>query len=295
MKRLNYHHLHIFWIFSKEGAFRKAAEKLSISQSAVSLQIQQLEASLGLRLVDRRNPRRPLLTEEGRLAAEHARAIFERGDELLNWSDAGPDRTRHVLKVGALAGLSRNFQYEFLAPLVRDGDVGLEVTTGDQDKLLRLLMDHRLDVVLSSHNVGSEGRLRSHTRILSSSPLAFVVHRDFYRKGRKLGAYLKDRALVLPGRNFEARPELDAHLAERKLTPKILAEVDDIALLRLFALKSGAVVAIPEMGILNEIKTASLKVIEKARGVEQRFYALTLERKLTHPSLARLIEAMRAP
>ena len=113
-KWLNYHHLYYFWLLSKEGSFTKVAEKLAIAQSAVSGQINQLEESLGMSLIDRSNKRRPIFTEEGKKVLDYADNIFETGEELLQWARTGSTQKELIIKIGALSGLSRNFQYEFI-------------------------------------------------------------------------------------------------------------------------------------------------------------------------------------
>ena len=132
VQRLNHHHLFIFWIFGKSSSFTRAAEELSIAQSAVTLQIKTLEEALGLTLVDRRNFRKPVLTNEGRRVLEYASSIFETSRELLNWATKGSLPKQLILRLGAISGLSRNLQYEFIEPLLGKPEYKFEVVTGDQ-------------------------------------------------------------------------------------------------------------------------------------------------------------------
>ena len=292
MERLNYHHLYLFWVLSQEGTFTKAAERLRIAQSAVTSQIQQLEEQLGLVLVDRQNRRRPVLTEEGLKVVSYAQAIFEAGDELLKWSKIGERDNQKTLRVGAISGLSRNFLYEFFEPLLDHEQTKIEVTTGDQEKLIRLLKEHSLDLILSSHNVQSEGRIGFRSHVLKSSPLVFVVASAHKIKRADLKDYLKVRPLYVPGDAFEAKPELNAFLERLKIPLKIRGEFDDIALLRVFAVKSGAVVAIPQMGVLNDLLSNDLSIISKAASIEQRFYAITRQKRFPNSIISHLIESM---
>jgi LysR family transcriptional activator of nhaA len=293
MNRLNYHHLYLFWILAKEGTFTKSAERLSIAQSAVTSQIKQLEETLDMKLMDRTNRRKPVLTEEGKLVLEFADSIFEKGEELLKWSKLGIKSVGQVVRIGAISGLSRNFQYEFIAPLVERGDVKIEVVTGDQEKLVRLLKEHSLDMILSSHSVPSEGRVSFHSHVLNKSPVVFVVKNSLKIRSGDLKEHLRKLPLCLPSKSFEARPELDAFLGRLKLVPNVIAEVDDIALLRILAIRSGSVVAIPEMGVINELKTRDLVIVGKATGIEQRFYAVTRQRQFPSALAEKLIETIR--
>lgn len=293
MHRLNYHHLFLFWTLSREGTFSRCAQRLRISQSAVTTQVKQLEELLGLTLIDRQNKRRPVITEEGRLVAEYASVIFEKGEELLSWSKTGLPGQPKVVRIGSISSLSRNFQYEFLQPMISRTDVKVEVTTGDQEKLIRLLKEHSLDLILSSHNVFSDGRTRFYSHVLQTSELIFVIHQKHRTRSASLKDYLSKFPLVLPGPNFEARPELDAYIGRLKVDLRIAAEIDDIALMRLFALRSGYVVAVPEMGVQNELKTKELIVVGRANGVGQRFYAITRDKRYPNQLTEELIKSVR--
>lgn len=293
MERLNYHHLYLFWVLSKEGTFTKAAEKLSIAQSAVTAQIKMLEDTLGLILVDRTNRRKPILTEEAKYVLDFANSIFETGDELLKWAKHGTKQKKQVLRVGALSGLSRNLQFEFLKPVLNLKGVTIEITTGDQEKLVRLLKEHHLDLILSSHNVPADGRVTLHSNVLTTSPLVFAIAKQCKVRGGELKDYLAQKPLCLPSRNFETRPEIDAYLDRFKFHKEILGEIDDIALLRIFAIKSEGVVVIPEMGISGEIENGDVHVIAKPRGLEQKFYVISRQKRSRNILAEMLIDKMK--
>ncbi|HEY1079212.1 MAG TPA: LysR family transcriptional regulator [Bdellovibrio sp.] len=290
MQRLNHHHLYVFFVFTKNASFTKTAEELSIAQSAVTSQVKLLEEALGLELVDRSNPRRPELTEAGRKVAEYASLIFESSRELINWATNGALPKNRTVRIGAISGLSRNFQYEFIEPLIQQADLKFEVTTGDQEKLMKLLADHHLDVVLSSRNATPDNKLNFHSHVLKSSPLVFVISKEHGGRSKKtLESILKNVAIFIPGKHFEAKPELDAYLEQFKEL-QIAGEIDDTALLRVVAVKSGCVVALPEMGILNEIENKDVLVLSRLQKIEQRFYAITRQRRDPNPDVRFLIE-----
>jgi LysR family transcriptional regulator, transcriptional activator of nhaA len=139
---LNYHHLRYFWAVAHEGNLTRAAERLHVSQSAVSVQIQKLQQQLGHELFERRG-RKLVLTEAGSIALDYADTMFELGDELVGTlGESGV--TRRVLRVGALATLSRNFQLRFLQPLLNRDDVELVLRSGSLGDLLRSLETHQL-------------------------------------------------------------------------------------------------------------------------------------------------------
>ena len=293
MQRLNHHHLYVYWIFSQNVSFTKTALTLSIAQSAVTSQVKLLEQALGLSLIDRSNPRRPQLTEEGLKVADYAQSIFESSRELVNWATQGALPKKRLIRVGALSGLSRNFQFEFIEPLICDEGIQFEVTTGDQEKLLQLLTEHQLDIVLSSHNANPEGKIRLHSHVLTKSPMLFVIHHKRVPKSKRdLTSILKSHSLFIPGRHFEAKPELDAYLEKFKFS-RIAGEIDDVALLRILALRSGEVVVMPEMGIRREIESREVEVLLRLNSIEQRYYALTRQRKEPNADVRFLISKMK--
>ena len=245
-------------------------------------------------LIDRSNKRRPELTEDGRRVLEYANSIFEVSQELLKWATRGKAPRATIIRIGAISSLSRNLQYEFLKPVLDDFSVKIDVTTGDQENLIGLLKEHAIDVVLTSHNVRSQGKALFYSHVLTASPLVFVTRfapgkaKDF-----ELRNCLTKRPLFVPGLSFEIRPELDAYLESLKVPVTIAGEIEDIALLRILALRSGAVVALPEMGVKSDIEQNELMILGRVKKIEQRFYAITRQKVVPNKIIERLISSMR--
>lgn len=293
MQRLNHHHLYVFWMFAKSSSFTKTAASLSIAQSAVTSQVKLLEDALGLSLIDRTNPRRPQVSEEGRKVLEYADSIFESSRELINWATKGSLPKKRSIRIGAISGLSRNFQFEFIEPLIKELDVKFDITTGDQDNLVQMLSEHQLDVVLTSRNADPDHKTQLHSHVITKSPLLFVIGKKHKLKDKRdLNSILLNHSLFIPGRHFEAKPELDAYLEKFKGI-RIAGEVDDIALLRILAIRSGSVIVMPEMGIRNDIESGDVKVLLKIASVEQRFYAITRQKKEPNADIRLLISKMK--
>ena len=282
MSSLNHHHLYLFYVFGKTMSFTRTAGELRVAQSAVTSQIRKLEESLGLSLIDRKNPRRPALTPEGRKVLEYADAIFESSRELEQWASGGGTKQR-AIRIGAISGLSRNLQFEFMSPLLGKPEYRYEVFTGDQQHLLGRLSSHELDVVLSSRSGGVEGA-RIQAQVLTRSPVYLVSN--------GVRTSLDGSDVFLPGNSFEAHAELETHLQSRFRGYRVAGHVEDIALLRILALRSGAIVAVPEMGVRAEIESGELKVVARLEGVEQKFYALQLSRLKPDPVIQKLIRGM---
>lgn len=212
----------------------------------------------------------------------------------MRWAKRSHPEKKQILRIGALSGLSRNLQFEFLKPIIGNNDVKIEMTTGDQEKLVKLLREHSLDLILSSHNIHSEGKSTFHSHVLVKSPLVFVASSEVQsKKSKNIKELLMHKSIYIPGHNFEARPELDAFLERHRLNPNILGEIDDIALLRIFALRSNEIVALPNVGIKDDLESKALKIILVADKIEQKFYAITRQRKFPNPLVEELIEGLR--
>ena len=292
MQRLNHHHLYIFWLFGKTESVTKTAQELSIAQSAVTTQLRQLEESIGLGLIDRTHSRYPVVTPAGKRILEYADSIFETSRELINWASKGALPSQHTIRIGALSGLSRNLQFEFVGPYINDPQMKFNFITGDQEKLVSLLKNHEIDVILSSHNVRNEKGVQFYSHVLTSTPLVIVKNKLNPRK--KLETLLSENGLFVPGSAFEAKPELDAFLKDRGFIQHIKGEIDDVALLRIMALRSGSVVALPRLGVNNDLKLGDIQILETIDEITQKFYAITRSKLVHHPEVDFLIQKMRS-
>jgi LysR family transcriptional activator of nhaA len=174
MSLLNYTHLRAFRAVAAEGNLTRAAEKLGVAQSAVSTQIKALEARLGHALFERRG-RRMALTEAGRIAFDCAERAFAAGDELVE-TLAGRTGAAQVVRVGALATLSRNFQLNFLRPLVQDPDVSVILRSGSIGELLGELEALRLDVVLTNAPPRHDAATPWREHRIDDQPVSLIGH-----------------------------------------------------------------------------------------------------------------------
>jgi LysR family transcriptional regulator, transcriptional activator of nhaA len=286
---LNYHHLYYFWILAEERSFTRVAEKMRVSQSAISEQIRQLEASLKVQLIDRSNRRRISLTVAGQKVRQYADVIFSAGKELAEWSSKGAQAESEVLRLGVLSGLSRNFQWEFLRPILENRKWQINVTPGDQDRLLRFLKDHTIDLVLTSRLPESDPSLFVH--VLRTSPYGAYLARSQIKRRWSWERYFAEYAVYLPGRQMDARSEIDGELGEKKF--QLGGEIEDIALLRLLAVNGAGIVVAPEMGVQSELKDGSLVRLKRFPRVVQRFYGLTRQKSFPQKEVSDLIAAMR--
>ncbi len=302
MARLNFHHLHYFWAVAREGNLTRAAQQLHVSQSALSSQIRQLEDQLGQALFTREG-RSLHLTEAGRLALGYADTIFAAGQELTALLRDGQIQERQVLRIGAVATLSRNFQESFIAPLLGRNDVELSLQSGSLDDLLTRLGLHALDVVLSNRKVASDARNAWRCRRIARQPVSLVGKPRSRGKAFRFPEDLAHDPLLLPGRDSDIRAGFDLLCEQLGLRCHVLAEVDDMALLRLLARDSHAVALVPPVVVRDELRARRLAEYCVVPRLHEDFYAITVPRHFVHPLLKTLLaqpenevlEAAKAP
>ncbi|BEV73422.1 LysR family transcriptional regulator [Paludibacterium sp. THUN1379] len=292
MHRLNFHHLHYFWAVAREGHLTRAAERLHVSQSALSSQIRQLEAQLGQPLFEREG-RSLSLTETGRMVLSYAESIFSLGKEMMAALDNHRAAGIRRLRVGSDATLSRNFQENFLRPLLAASDTQLLLRSGQLETLLPLLKAHELDVILSNRPVSSDARQPWRCRPLSRQSVCLVGPPRRDDQPFRLPQSLQDCAMILPGPDSELRGRFSTLCEQWGVTPKIRAEVDDMAMLRLLARDAGCVALVPAVVVQDELQQGQLVQYCTLPQVEETFYAITVERQFQPPGLAALLAAWK--
>lgn len=291
MAQLNYNHLRYFWAVAHEGNLTRAAHQLNVSQSALSIQIQKLEAQMGHPLFDRRG-RQLHLTEAGRIALAHADAIFAAGDELVS-TLRGSGMQRQVLRMGALSTLSRNFQISFLRPILGREDVEIIIRSGSMGDLLQQLEAFRLDVLLSTSPPPRDAATAWVAHPVADQPVSLVGPPPGRRKKRPLEQLLREELLILPTAESSIRTGFDALTARLGITPKIAAEVDDMAMIRLLAREKTALAVVPPIVVTNELESGMLAELHRFEDLAEHFYAITPSRRFPHPLLKLLLEPGR--
>jgi LysR family transcriptional activator of nhaA len=287
MPVLNYHHLHLFHAVAHDGNLTRTAQRLNLSQSALSVQIRKLEDRLGHALFDRRG-RQLHLTEAGRIVLDHADAIFAVGDELLG-TMRGTNRTVQVLRVGALATLSRNFQIGFLRPLLGQPDSEVILRSGSLAELLHALETLNLDVVLTNQAPQRDATTPFVSHRIAEQPVSLVGTPSRLAGTSGLPARLAGLPIILPSSNSSIRIGFDALAARLGIRPRIVAEVDDMAMMRLLAREDAGVAVLPLIAIKDELAQGTLIEADRLTGITETFYAVTLERRFPNPLLQRLI------
>ncbi|MBD8064770.1 LysR family transcriptional regulator [Devosia sp. PTR5] len=285
MAQLNLHHLRLFRAVALDGTLTGAAQRLNLSQSALSTQLRTLEASLGQDLFERRG-RGLVLTEAGRIALDYAEAIFRTVDDLSEtMRETG--RARRALRVGALATLSRNFQMQFLQPLIGLQDVEVILRSGSQIELLRGLESLALDVVLTNLAPARDAASPWLVHRIDEQPISLIgTPERLGNPQRPLPDLLSSQPLVLPTRETGLRAAFDALVARLGVTPTLAAEVDDMAMIRLLARADAGLAIIPPIVVRDELDAGILVEAARLEGLSEPFFAVTLARRFPNTLLS---------
>lgn len=287
MSRLNYHHLRYFRAVAHDGNLTRAAERLNLSQSALSVQIRQLEERIGHDLFERRG-RQLELTEAGRIALDYADVIFATGEEMLG-TLRGAGATRKVVRIGAMATLSRNFQIAFLQPLLGRDDLDIVLRSGTTGELLRELEALNLDVVLLNQPPVRDAATSLLSHRLAEQHVGLIGRPDRFDIDGDIERMLARNPVIIPTLDSGIRVEFDALMDRMRIKPVIAAEVDDMAMVRLLAREGIGLAVIPPIVVKDELDSGMLAEYVSLPKIVESFYAVIAERKFPNPIIQDLL------
>ncbi len=291
MPFLNYHHLRYFRAIARDLSLARAAEKLNLSAPALSLQLKQLEESLGHKLFERASGGL-LLTEAGRVALDYAESIGRAGEELMDVMQHRPSGGRQILRVAAVATMSRNFQLEFLKPALHRADVEVVVRSGNLRDLLAMLHAHQVDLLLSNQPVRRDAETPWHSHLLEEQPVSLVGTAKWKKKRLRFPEDFRDVPVMLPSLESNTRAGFDRLLAAASVRPCIMAEVDDMAMLRLLAREGDCLALVPPVVVRDEIERGELVETHRIPQLKETFYAITPSRRFPNPLVGELVQRM---
>lgn len=292
---LNYQHLLYFWVVAREGGVAAATRVLNLAQPTISGQIKVLERTLGERLFVRRG-RRLVLTEVGQVVYRYADEIFTVGQELRETLAGMPGAGRPArFAVGISDSLPKLTTYRLLAPALEPaGKYRLVFRVGKADALLAELATHALDLVLTDAPMAPTLSVRAYSHLLGESGV--TVFGAPALAGRLCANFphsLDGAPWVLQTTNTALRRSLDAWFAQHRVRPEIAAEVEDVALLQVLGQEGMGVFAAPTV-VEPEVREAyGVEVIGRLDAVRERFYGISVERKLKHPAVVAISEGAR--
>jgi LysR family transcriptional activator of nhaA len=295
MEWLNYHHLYYFWRVARLGSVTQAAEELRLAQPTLSTQIRSLEQALGTPLFMRRG-RNLELTETGRVVLRYAEDIFSLGRELLDVVHGRPAGQPLRVEVGVADVLPKIVVHRLLEPAFAIKEpVRIICQEDDTERLLSRLAVQRLDLVLSDAPLPANIGVRAFHHLLGESSIAFFAAPPLAKRLRRgFPASLDAAPLLLPTENTVLRRSLDQWFRSQGIRPMIVGEFADSALTQAFGGAAVGAFAAPA-ALEREIRSQyRVSVVGTTREVKERYYAITLDRKIVHPAVVAISSGAKA-
>ncbi|CAN5566196.1 transcriptional activator NhaR [soil metagenome] len=296
MEWLNYHHLLYFWTVAREGSVTRASELLELTQPTVSTQVATLEKFFGTSLF-RRTGRSVTLTDAGKVVYEYADEIFKLGQELTRVMSDGPKRGRTAkITIGVADVLPKLIVYKLLEPIYHmDEPVQLQVVEDKTDRLLAELAMHHLDLVLTDSQIATSSvKIKAYNHLLGECPVTIMAAPALAKKLRDgFPKSLHGMPFLFPADNTSLRKSLDEWFAAQGIRPDNHGEFDDSALLKVFGSGGLGAFATPT-AIEDEVRQQfNVQVVGRVPEIVERFYAVTVDRKLRHPAILKITETAR--
>lgn len=294
MRHLNYSHLQYFWTVAREGSIAKASKILHLTPQTVSGQLKLLEKDCGQPLFNKQG-RNLVLSETGRLVFDYADEIFSIGSELATVVRGNTVSGQSVLNVGMVSTLPKLVAERISAPaLTGDNPFRIRCSEADIETLLADLAIHRLDLVLSDQPIPPGLSITAYNHPLGESGLSFFV-----RTGRSAGygrgfpKSLDNAPMLLPSQNSALRRKIDEWFEKKRVSPRLVGEFSDSALLKAFGEAGAGIYPSPTV-IENEIcRMYRSRVIGRTDEVTEQFYAISSERRLKHPAVIAITNSAR--
>ncbi len=291
---INYKHLHYFWAVAKEGGIARASERLNLTPQTISGQLTVLENYLGVELFNRVG-RNLELTETGRLILSYADEIFSLGGELEEVIHQLPDDRPQLFRVGVVDVVPKSITHRILKPALHMPEpVRMICRESSLDSLLAELTIHRLDLVLADRPIPPTISTRGYSHKLGECSVSFFATEKLITSFTDdFPACLNGAPLLLPSKGTQLRSSIDQWLDKHHIHPRMVAEFDDSALMKVFG-QEGAGIFIAPAVIEAEVEWQhQVSAIGQIDEVKEHFYAITVERRVTHPVISAVMQSAR--
>ena len=294
MASLNFKHLRYFWVVAKAGGIARASERLHLTPQTISGQISVFEDLLGYKLFARTG-RRLELTDAGRVALSYADEIFTLGEELEGVLRSPAKGRPLQFSVGVADAVPKVVAYRLLEPAVRLPEpLHIVCREGKLASLLADLAVHRLDIVLADSPMPAAVNVKGFNHLLGECGLTFFATAKLARKHKgSFPRLLHGAPLLLPGEHAAVRPKLVRWLEGQSIHPRVVGEFDDGALLKAFGRAGVGVFAAPSAIVDQVRRQYGVVAIGRTDAVTEAFYAISVERRLTHPAVVAITSAAR--
>jgi len=294
MPALNYKHLHYFWMVAKTGGIARASERLHLTAQTISGQISQFEDSIGYRLFNRVG-RTLEMNDAGRTVFSYADQMFVLAEELEAVLRFGPGSGATQLRVGVADAVPKMIAYLLLeSALSLPEPVRIVCREGKLNHLLADLAIHRLDIVIADSAIPTNINVRGYSHLLGESNTSFFATPTLAKQYQGSFPHNLDKApFLLPGEDAAMRPKLLRWLEENHIHPRITGEFDDGALLNAFGEAGIGIFTAPSVVAAQLSKQLGVIEIGQTEQLTEQFFAISVERRLSHPAVLAIQSAAR--
>ena len=294
MENLNYKHLHYFWMIAKCGGVAKAGERLHVTPQSISTQIRQLEGNIGSPLW-RRAGRKLELTDTGQLVMDYADRLFTVGEELKDALRGGAGAGQTRFRIGVTDVVAKTMAHRLIAPALElPHPPLLSCREGRFAELLAQLAIHKLDLIISDRPMNTAMNVRGYNHLLLECGVSFLALPAPARALKKnFPASLNHTPFLMPGEDAAVRPRLISWFDKQHIEPKVVADFDDTALMKAFGQAGAGVFAIPTFVAPEVAKQLGMQIVGSTDDVQEQVYAVTSERRITHPAAAAISQAAK--
>jgi LysR family transcriptional regulator, transcriptional activator of nhaA len=291
---LNYHHLLYFWTVVRTGSVAAASEELRLAPPTISVQIRRLEEQIGEKLL-RRSGRHVVPTEMGQAVFRYADEIFTLGRELLDMVHGRPTGRPLQLIVGVVDVFPKSIAHWLIEPALRlDERVHIVCREATPEQLLAQLSVQQLDVVLSDAPIAPGVKVRAYNHLLGETGVSFLGDAKLARTHRRrFPKSLQGAPILLPTTNTAMRRSIDEWLETVKVKPSIVGEFEDSELLWEFGAAGDGIFPVPTVLEKHLSRLHRVKILGRTDAVRNRFYAISVERRLKHPAVVAICETAR--
>ncbi len=291
---INYKHLRYFWMVAKEGGVARAGERLNLTPQTISGQLTVLENYLGVTLFNRVG-RNLELTETGRLILSYADEIFSLGGELEEVIHQLPDELPQLFRVGVVDVVPKSITHCILKPVLQMAKpVRMICRESDLDTLLAELAIHRLDLVLADRPIPPTVSTQGFSHKLGECAISFFATNKLQKSlNGEFPNCLNNAPLLLPGKGTQLRSSIDQWLDKHHIHPRMVAEFDDSALMKVFGQEGAGIFIAPAVIEAEVERQYQVTAIGQVNEVQEYFYAITIERRVTHPVVSVVMNAAR--
>lgn len=289
---LNYHHLYYFKTIAEEGSVSKAAEKLRLGQPTLSAQLKQFEDHLGIQLFERQH-KKLILTEQGQVALDYARNIFKMGSELMEVLNDRLVPHKTSVQIGALDSVAKQVIVQLAKHAYKISDCLISLVEGKSDELLRELVAHRIDILVTNFlPSGIHAKGLFHRSLIKKS-IGIYAAPTFKRLRKNFPQSITGQPMILPTYDSKLRYDLEHWSQTQKISLNVVAESQDIAVKKLMAVSGIGLIPAAAHAVTRQVLAGELVEIGELPGIFEELFLVSAGRKIENPIAAQLMKSFQ--